>query len=56
MALPIWANYMIDCYKNETLRISKEDFSVPEVLSIETDCDKWKENQQVIENEYPDEF
>ncbi|MDA9803281.1 transglycosylase domain-containing protein [Flavobacteriaceae bacterium] len=56
MALPIWANYMIDCYNNETLRISKEDFSVPEVLSIETDCDKWKENQQVIENEYPDEF
>ncbi len=56
MALPIWANYMIDCYKNETLRISKEDFSVPEVLSIETDCEKWKENQQVIENEYPDEF
>jgi penicillin-binding protein 1A len=56
MALPIWANYMRDCYNNETLEISKEDFSVPEFLSIETDCKKWKENQQVIENEYPDEF
>ena len=56
MALPIWANYMRDCYNNETLEISKEDFSVPEFLSIETDCEKWKENQQVIENEYPDEF
>jgi len=56
MALPIWANYMRDCYNNETLKISKDDFSVPEVLSIETDCEKWKENQQVIENEYPDEF
>ena len=56
MALPIWANYMKDCYNNEDLKISKEDFTAPEVISIETDCEKWKESQQVIENEYQDEF
>jgi penicillin-binding protein 1A len=56
MALPIWANYMKDCYNNEDLKISKEDFTAPEVISIETDCEKWKESQEVIENEYQDEF
>ena len=56
MALPIWANYMKDCYNNEDLKISKEDFTAPEVISIEKDCEKWKESQEVIENEYQDEF
>jgi penicillin-binding protein 1A len=56
MALPIWANYMSDCYNNEGLGISKEDFVIPKDLSIETDCDKWKENQQDTGNEIPDEF
>jgi penicillin-binding protein 1A len=56
MALPIWANYMKDCYGNEDLDISKEDFVIPEFLSIETDCDKWKEQLKTIDNEIPDEF
>ena len=55
MALPIWANYMRDCYTNEDLHISKEEFVIPEELSIETDCEKWKEEKGIIE-EYPDEF
>ncbi len=45
MALPIWANYMRDCYTNEDLHISKEDFVKPKDLSIETDCEKWKEEK-----------
>ncbi len=56
MALPIWANYMRDCYNNEELGISKDNFVVPKDLTIETDCEKWKESQQSIDNETPDEF
>jgi len=55
MALPIWANYMRDCYNNEDLHISKEGFLVPEELSIETDCEKWKEEKGNNE-EIPSEF
>ncbi|OUR98100.1 penicillin-binding protein [Flavobacteriales bacterium 33_180_T64] len=44
MALPIWGLYMKDCYANEDLGISKDDFEKPEDLSIEVDCDKWKGN------------
>jgi len=56
MALPIWANYMRDCYTNEDLHISKEEFVAPEELSIETDCEKWKENKQGTGDNFPDEF
>ncbi|MCF6307886.1 MAG: transglycosylase domain-containing protein [Flavobacteriaceae bacterium] len=56
MALPIWANYMRECYNNEGLHISKEDFIEPKNLSIETDCNKWKENQQETKDDFPDEF
>ena len=42
MALPIWAMYMKECYKNEDLKISKGNFKRPSNLSIETDCSKWK--------------
>lgn len=38
MALPIWGLYMKQCYADEELAISKEDFEKPEVLTIETDC------------------
>ncbi len=55
MALPIWANYMRDCYANEDLHISKEEFAIPEDLTIETDCEKWKEEKVLIE-EIPSEF
>ncbi len=56
MALPIWANYMIECYKSKDLNISKEEFVAPKNLSIETNCDKWKENQQETKDDFPDEF
>ena len=38
MALPIWGLFMKSVYENEELGISKEDFSVPEELSIPIDC------------------
>ncbi len=40
MALPIWANYMRDCYANEDLDISSEDFVAPEEMSIDITCGK----------------
>ncbi len=55
MALPVWAMYMQDCYKNEDLKISKKDFKKPDNVTIETDCEKWKEEQTPVE-EVPDEF
>jgi len=55
MALPIWGIYMLKCYENEELNISKEEFNKPTNLSIETDCIKWRENID-IEDEIPSEF
>ncbi len=55
MALPIWANYMRDCYNNKDLHISKEEFTIPEKISIETDCELWKEGKIIID-EFSDEF
>ena len=55
MALPIWANYMKDCYTNEDLHISKEEFVIPENISIETDCEIWKEVKDT-NNEFSNEF
>jgi len=55
MALPIWAIYMRDCYKNEDLGISKGNFKKPGKLSIETDCVKWK-NENKIDDGSTDEF
>ncbi len=40
MALPIWALYMKENYKNEELGVSKEAFEEPEDLSINVDCTK----------------
>jgi len=55
MALPIWALYMKDCYADESLNISKEEFPEPEIITIETNCEKWKDAQKDPE-EIPDEF
>jgi len=55
MALPIWGNYMRDCYNNEDLKISKDNFIKPDNLSIETNCEKWKE-EKGNNNELPSEF
>ena len=45
MALPIWALYMRDVYKNQNLGISQEDFEEPKKVSIPTDCDKFDSNK-----------
>jgi penicillin-binding protein 1A len=55
MALPIWALYMKKCYSDKELDVSKSSFKKPDKLSIVTDCSKWKEDNNDIE-EIPDEF
>ncbi len=42
MALPIWALYMKKCYANEDLKISEDEFEKPSNLTIELDCEKYK--------------
>ncbi len=54
MALPIWGMYMKDCYANEDLEISKEEFIKPANLSIEIDCEKYKGSG--VSDEIPDEL
>lgn len=41
MALPIWAIFMRKCYEDPSLDVSKNNFSKPSKLSIETDCAKY---------------
>ncbi len=52
MALPIWGLYMKQCYADEDLAVSKEEFEQPEILTIETDCSKYNANQ--VHDEYDD--
>jgi penicillin-binding protein 1A len=49
MALPVFANFLNSCYADKSLGISPAaTFPVPEgELSIETDCDKYKETNGV---------
>ena len=56
MALPIWGIFMKKCYANENLGVSKESFKRPSNLSIETNCDVWKENNVPLDDNLPDEF
>lgn len=42
MALPIWALYMKKCYADKELGISDGEFEKPNNLTIEFDCDKYK--------------
>ncbi len=57
MALPIWALYMKKCYADKTLNVSDGNFKKPGKLTIETDCSKWKEdNNEEFEDEDFDEF
>jgi len=44
MALPIWGVYMKNCYADEELNISNEDFEAPSNLSINIDCSKVSED------------
>ncbi len=50
-ALPIWGYFMNKVYSDTTINISKGDFERPVNFSIELDCNKFKENNQVIINE-----
>jgi penicillin-binding protein 1A len=54
MALPIWALYMKQCYEDAELEVSTAEFKKPEELTIETDCEKWK--NQGFDNSIPDEL
>jgi penicillin-binding protein 1A len=51
MALPIWALYMKRNYADEDLNISKEDFEVPENLTISVDCNQEKDEEQTGEEQ-----
>ncbi len=55
MALPIWGMYMKQCYADEDLNVSKDNFKRPPNLSIETDCSRWREGNSEVE-EIPEEF
>ena len=51
MALPIWAIYMKSCYNDSILNISKEEFLRPTKLSIELDCNNFKNDSlNIIKN------
>ena len=56
MALPIWANYMRNCYNDESLHISKEEFEKPKNLTITTNCDNWKAKKESFDEDFSDEF
>ncbi|WP_394906664.1 penicillin-binding protein 1A [uncultured Mesonia sp.] len=46
MALPIWGSYMKKIYNDPELDVSKGDFEKPENLSIEVDCDNYKNGEK----------
>ena len=58
MALPIWAIYMKKLYADSTIHIPKKRFEKPaRPLSVEIDCNKWKQmNQQQDNGIDEDEF
>lgn len=53
MALPIWAIYMRKCYEVESLNISKANFPQPEKVSIETNCETFRNGYKG--NDLPDD-
>lgn len=50
MALPIWAVYMKNLYKNPDLGISIQDFEAPENLSITIECKEINEDGAVVKS------
>ncbi len=54
MALPIWALYMRDVYKDKDLNVSDADFERPANLSIEVNCDDYKDKG--VSDDLPDEL
>jgi penicillin-binding protein 1A len=55
LALPVWGIFMRKCYEDDALNVSTGEFVKPEDLSIETDCTKWKE-QNEKSDDIPSEF
>jgi len=55
MALPIWAIYMKKCYADEALNISTNNFKKPERMSIVTNCEKFKNQNNGNGDEIPDD-
>ncbi len=55
MALPIWGMYMKDVYSEKDLGVSSGAFPRPENLSIETNCDTFKRNNNNAQK-IPDEL
>ena len=51
MALPIWANFMKRCYLVDELGISKDEFEKPELLTIDTECDNYLDEEMNELNE-----
>lgn len=50
-ALPIWALFMNKVYADPELKISKKDFASPKNgLTVETDCSKYKDDQNKKSN------
>ena len=57
MALPIWALYMQQVYKDAELNISQGDFEKPsKPLSVEIDCDEFDRLERQKEFEVDDDF
>jgi len=56
MALPIWALYMKQCYADKKLGISDKAFKKPSKISIITDCEEFKQDEENNIEEIPDEF
>jgi len=54
MALPIWALYYKKLYADKNLHISKDDFEKPEKLTIQIDCDKVN-NKENLDDDSVDE-
>jgi len=55
MALPVWGIYMKKCYADETLTISQDNFNEPEKITIETDCEDFKNQNNGNNGEIPDD-
>jgi len=55
MALPIWGEYMTRVYKDADLGISKEDFEIPNTLTIQIDCDKFENDNFDFDEEAENE-
>jgi penicillin-binding protein 1A len=55
MALPVWGIYMKKCYADETLDISQDNFKEPEKITIETNCEDFKNKNNGNDGEIPDD-